>query len=271
MSTSILTRMLRPTPATERSVNVSATRIAVAAAEPRARVDLTVGMLAPRVVERGPTHVAVAISAAQMLLLDGDDLVMDVEVGAGCTLEVEDVGGTVAYPGVSSWHLVARVGDGGTLIWRGLPFVVAAGTRTRRTTEIVLGRDAAVLLRDTVVLGRHGERGGQVTSAVRIDRDGHPLLVEELEADAADSQVGVLGAHRVLDSVVAAGFRPPPVEGVLELEEPGAIARHLGAEAHGSGLDAVWVAWRAARGRERGTDETPGEPRVSVPSDQHGW
>jgi urease accessory protein len=257
--------MLRPTPATE------VTRIAVAAAEPRARVDLTVGMLAPRVVDRGPRRVVVAISAAQMLLLDGDDLVMEVEVGAGCTLEVEDVGGTVAYPGVSSWRLAARVGDGGTLIWRGLPFVVAAGTRTRRTTEIVLGRDAAVLLRDTVVLGRHGERGGQVLSALRVDRDGQPLLVEELEADAADPQVGVLGAHRVLDSVVAAGFRPPPAEGVLELEEPGAIARHLGVEAHGSGLDVVWDAWHVALGIERGNDETPGGPRVSVPFHRHGW
>jgi urease accessory protein len=249
--------MLRRSPTTDPAATVT-TRIGVVAAEPRAHVEVAVGMLAPRVVDRGPNHALIAISAAQMLLLDGDACVIDVEVGAGCTLEVEDVGGTVAYPGVSSWQLVVHVGAAGRLIWRGLPFVVAAGTRTRRTTDIVLGPDAAVLLRDTVVLGRHGETGGDITSELRIERDGRPVLLERLEADGSVPEVGVLGRDRVVDSVVAVGYRPPPREGSLVLETPGAIARHLGQNAHGSGLDEVWASWRSALVNDPGDEESPG-------------
>jgi urease accessory protein len=242
--------MLRPSPGTDPSTalpasSVGPTRIAVTAAEPRARVDLAVGMLAPRLVERGPRSALVAVAAAQMLLLDGDDLVIEVDVGAGCTLEVEDVGGTVAYPGASSWRLVARVGRGGRLIWRGLPFVVASGARALRVTEISLEHGAAVLMRDTVVLGRHGENGGEIRSEMGIQQEDQPVLVERLEADAAAPQAGVLGVHRVLDAVVAAGVRPPPGEGILTLETPGAIARYLGEEAHSSGLDEIFTSWRA--------------------------
>lgn len=236
----IRTRMLRPSQAAE------STRIAVAAAGPRARVDLAVGMLAPRVIERGPSSVLVAVAAAQMLLLDGDELVIEVDVGAGCTLEVEDVGGTVAYPGVSSWRLAARIGEAGRLIWRGLPFVVASGARARRVTEIALSPGAAVLMRETVVLGRHGEKGGEILSELRIEQTEAPVLLEFLEADAAKPEVGVLGTNRVIDSVIAAGYQPPAGAGDLVLETPGAIARNLGEDAHRSGLDEVWESWRAA-------------------------
>lgn len=232
--------MLRPSPTAE------PTRIAVAAAEPRARVELATGMLAPRVVERGPRSALIAVAAAQMLLLDGDELVIEVEVGAGCTLEVEDVGGTVAYPGVSSWRLTARVGEAGRLVWRGLPFVATAGASSRRSTEIVLGLGAAVLLRETIVLGRHGEKGGEILSDSRIEDESGPLLLERLEVDAATPEAGILGAHRVIDSIVAIGYHPPPSPGVLVLETPGGIARHLGDETHASGLDGVWETWRAA-------------------------
>ena len=232
--------MPRPSPTTD------PTRIAVSAAEPRARVDLAVGMLAPRVVQRGPGDVVVALSAAQMLLLDGDELLIEVEVGPGCTLQVDDVGGTVAYPGVSSWRLRAHVGERGALLWRGLPFVVASGARTRRATEVTLEAGATLLMRETVVLGRHGEVGGRVLSHLRIDQDGSPVLIEQLDGDAAEPRVGVLGTSRLIDAVVAAGYRPPSDSATLVFEAPGAMARHLGAEAHRSGLDDVWESWHAS-------------------------
>lgn len=229
-----------------RSPGTDVTRIAVAAGEVRCRVELTVGMLAPRIVERGPRSARLAVSAAQMLLLDGDDLVIEVDVAPGCTVEIEDVGGTVAYPGLSSWRLVARVGAGGTLLWRGLPFVVAAGARAQRTSEIELAAGAVVLLRETLVLGRHGERGGELVGETRIALAGRPVLVERLEVDAAAPEPGVLGTHRILDSLVAIGYRPPPTGRTLSLEASGAIERHLGADAHTSPLDEVWTSWRIA-------------------------
>ncbi|HWH98541.1 MAG TPA: urease accessory protein UreD, partial [Pseudolysinimonas sp.] len=146
----------------------------------------------------------------------------------------------------SSWRLAARIDEAGRLIWRGLPFVVASGARARRVTEISLAPGAAVLMRETVVLGRHGEKGGDVRSDTRIELEDHPVLLERLEVDAAIPQIGVLGTNRVIDSVIAVGYRPPSAAGALILETPGAIARHLSRDAHNSGLDEVWESWHAA-------------------------
>lgn len=222
------------------------TRISVHPGEARVRVGLVTGALAPRLVDRDSVSARVAIAAAQMLLLDGDAVRIEIEVGAGCTLEIEDIGGTVAYPGSSSWEVRALIGAGARLVWRGLPFVVTAEARSRRRTELVLGPGAAVLMRETIVLGRHGEFGGAIDSRVVASGPHGPLLVEQLEADRASPGPGVLGAHRVIDSVFAIGYRPPTAPGDLVLEAPGAVSRFLGEHAHASRLDEVWSAWRHA-------------------------
>lgn len=226
------------------------TRIAVHLGEARVRVGLVTGALAPRLIDRDAVSARVALAAAHMLLLDGDAVRIEIEVGPGCTLEVEDIGGTVAYPGTSSWRATARIGEGGRLLWRGLPFVVTAEARARRSTELMLGAGAAVLLRETLVLGRHGEIGGAIESGIIATGVGDPFLIERLEADGALPGPGVLGAHRVVDSLLAIGYRPPTTSGDLVLEQPGAVARFLGQQAHASGLDAVWSAWRTALQRE---------------------
>ena len=222
------------------------TRISVQPGETRARVGLVTGAIAPRLIERDTTSAKVALAAAQMLLLDGDAVRIEIEVGAGCTLELEDIGGTVAYPGTSSWEVVARIGARGRLLWKGLPFVVAAEARAHRHTHLLLGADAAVLLRETLVLGRHDEIGGAIDSSLTVfDSDG-PVLVERLDADGALPGPGVLGTNRVIDAVIAVGFRPPTRPGDLELEQPGAVARVIGLHTHASGLGPVWAGWRSA-------------------------
>ena len=222
------------------------TRVAVHSGGGRVRVELVTGALAPRLIERDGTSARVALAAAQMLLLDGDEVRIEIEVGAGCTLEIEDIGGTVAYPGSSSWHVSAVIGVGGRLLWRGLPFVVTTGAMSRRSTEVVIGAGAAALLRETLVLGRHGETGGALESGMTVSGEGGPILVERLEADGALPGPGVLGSHRIVDSVIALGFVPPTSSGDLVLEQPGAIARFLGDQTHASPLDSTWRAWRRA-------------------------
>lgn len=222
------------------------TRIAVESDGERVRVGLVTGALAPRLINRDASSATIALAAAQMLLLDGDVVRIEIEVGDGCTLEIEDIGGTVAYPGTSAWQVRARVGAGARLVWRGLPFVVTDEAHAHRRTELTLGLGATVLLRETLVLGRHGETGGEIASELIAVDDHGPMLVERLEADAAVPGPGVLGSHRVVDSVIALGYRPPTDAGDLVLEHPGAIARYLGADTHSSTLDAVWLAWRAA-------------------------
>jgi urease accessory protein len=223
---------------------VTSTRIAVTAGEPRAHVELAVGALAPRLISRDATRAHVAVAAAGMVLLGGDHVHVGIDIGAGCTLEIADVGGTVAYPGArSSWILDIRIGAAGTLLWHGLPFVVTDGADVERRTSLTLERDARAVIRETLVLGRHGERGGRLLSALAVhERDG-PVLVERLDADGSAPEPGVLGGNRVLDAVIAVGFRPIRRPQDLEFDRAGAMARHLSDHTHGSPLDPVWDAW----------------------------
>jgi urease accessory protein len=231
---------------------VTCTRIAITAGEPRAHVELTVGALAPRLISRDTVRAQVALAAAGMVLLGGDHVHIEIDVGPGCTLEIEDVGGTVAYPGArSSWTLEARIGAGGTLSWNGLPFVVTDGADVERHSSVTLESDSRAVIRETLVLGRHGEHGGRLLSALSVvDTDG-PLLIERLEADGSAPEPGVLGGNRVLDAVIAVGFRPPARPNDLEFDGAGGMARHLSDHTHGSPLDPVWVAWAADAGRSR--------------------
>ena len=96
---------------------MTSTRIAVTAGEPRAHVELAVGALAPRLISRDAARAHVAVAAAGMVLLGGDHVHIEIDVGPACTLEIEDVGGTVAYPGArSSWILDVRIGAGGDAV-----------------------------------------------------------------------------------------------------------------------------------------------------------
>lgn len=212
--------------------------------EPRAHVELAVGALAPRLISRDTAYAHVAVTAAGMTLLGGDHVHVDVDVGPGCTLEIEDVGGTVAYRGArSSWVLDARIGPGGTLLWHGLPFVVTDGADVERCSFLTLHSDARAVIRETLVLGRHGEEGGRLISAMTVVDDDGPILVERLEADGSAPEPGVLGGNRVIDAVMAIGFRPPTRPKDLEFDRPGSMARHLSDHTHGSPLDRVWDAW----------------------------
>ncbi|PZU40566.1 MAG: urease accessory protein [Microbacterium sp.] len=214
----------------------------------RAGVDLAVGALAPRLISRDDARAHIALAAAGMILLGGDHVHLEVDVGEGCVLELEDVGGTIAYRAdgrPSAWTMNARIETGGMLLWRGLPFVVTDGADVERRSRVQLARGATALIRETLVLGRHGEPGGRISSSfAAADPDG-PVLVERLDLDGPVPEPGVLGDHRVLDTVIALGVRPPVSIGDLELEHPGAIARHLGVETHTSRLDRVWEEWSA--------------------------
>lgn len=239
---------------------VPLTRIGIcqAAARRPVRAELVVGGLAPRLIYRDVRSAHVALSAAQMLLLDGDRMDVQVAVGAGCTLRLEDIGGTVAYPRRSretagapdtQWNITAQVETGGTLLWEGLPFVAADDADVVRSTDLQLGAGAVAVLRETLVLGRHGEAGGRIRSLMSIADETGPLLVEDTRIDGARPAPGVLGGHRVMDQVTAAGFRPTIPPGDLLLEEPGAVSRYLGSNTHASPLPATFEAWASQAGR----------------------
>ncbi|NQX26506.1 urease accessory protein UreD [Microbacteriaceae bacterium VKM Ac-2854] len=251
-------------------MSIRPTRIAVAAGESRARVELAAGTIVPRLIERGPRSARIALVAGGALLLGGDRIDIAVTVGDGCTLELEDIGGTVAYgaDGVASfWEVEITVGADARLSWAGLPLVVSDGADVHRCTRIRLAPGAVALVRESLLLGRSGERGGRARIRTSVTDSVGPVLEEALDIDGAHPVPGVLGGHRVFDSIVCAGLRPTSASvvgsSVMALDEPGAVARFLGAAAHASTLAPVWNEWAAeVAALERSTSDVLSRDRI---------
>ncbi|GAA1485408.1 urease accessory protein UreD [Brachybacterium fresconis] len=227
------------------------TRISIArAGSGPVRVKVTQGLLQARTIHRSATGAHLALVAGGAVLVGGDRTAVGVHVGAGCTLELEDIGGTVAYPSVGSrsrFDVSIRLEDDATLVWRAHPFVVAEGAAVDRSTTIVLGAGSSLCLRETLVLGRSAERGGEIRSRLRAhDAGGLPLHLEDLDLDGDRPRTGVLGPHRVLDSVLLLGGRLPvaPTDAmVLHLGTCGVMARAVADATHRTGVEDVITGW----------------------------
>src|SRR5690242_3357564 len=97
--------------------------------------------------------------------LGGDRLELAVTVGPGATLAVRSAGATLVQPGreggPARWDTTIRVGAGAGLDWAPEPTVVADGAVMVASMRVELAADASATLREVVVLGRHGGRGGR--------------------------------------------------------------------------------------------------------------
>ncbi len=232
----------------------------------RAMLRLGAGKLAPRVISQDATGAKVALVATTALLLGGDQVRVELDVGPGAWLEIIETTGTVAYDAhqvPSGWQTLAAVGDGALLLWPGEPFVVAGGANTTRSSTFDVGDRASLCVRETVVLGRTGENGGAVRVRTQLrDRNGW-LLVEELDlTDRATRELpGVLGPATVIDTVTLLGApRPllPEVEVGCAFDlagttattgtagTAGTIGRALRPELAGSPASAWWSGWSSA-------------------------
>ena len=212
----------------------------------------TTAYLRPRVVETRGNRARVALVAAQAMLLAGDDLRIEVDVGPGACLELVEPSGTVAYHargGRARWSASVRVAEGGCLVWAGAPFVAAGGADVHRHTAIELAKGAVMLLRETLVLGRSEEDGGQLRATLAATHDGRPLLVEDL--DLRDPRLrgspAVLGAGRVFATAALLGIRPdaPAEPHQTLLAGPGALHREIASQAHAAdaALEPTWTRW----------------------------
>lgn len=232
------------------------TTLAVSAARGRARVrssvtgDPTSPCLRPMLLDSGPQHARVALVPDGALLLAGDAIRLDVEVGPGARLELVEPAGTVAFDmrgAEATWDVHLDLAQDATLVWAGEPFVVAAGARVRRSTSVRLDAGSRLAIRETLVLGRHRERGGLLEQSWSAYGPGDvPVLVEQLVLDESSHRPGILGGHRALGSVVALGLPVADevcVDGRLELERGGTVWRGLAHEAHRA---VPADAWRAA-------------------------
>ncbi|QRY61540.1 urease accessory protein UreD [Gordonia sp. PDNC005] len=228
--------------------------VGVTAAPGRARVRLSAAVgatLVPRLLGRTENSARVALVAGGAMILGGDTISLDIHVGAGCLLELSEVGGTVVYnaDGVESWWTTRIVLDAGArLVWRGLETVISDGADLHRRTDVTMAESARAVIREVTVFGRSGERGGRLLLESAVTCGDTPLLVESLDVRGDHPQPGVLGGHRVMESILLAGAgdsAPSDIDtsDVMDLAGPGALARHLGEHLHESPLDPTWDRW----------------------------
>ena len=143
---------------------------------------------APLILRRTPEAVYLVGGAAGPL--GGDILELRIEVRAGAALRLRTAAAAVALPGRNGQESVLSVtifvAAGGRLEYLPEPTVAADGARHRTDVRVDLATGAALVLRDEVILGRHGERGGACRTRLRADLAGVPLLRHELDVSGVD-------------------------------------------------------------------------------------
>ncbi len=202
----------------------------------------------PLVLRRTPDAVYVVGGAAGPI--GGDELALRISVGAGALLRVRTSAASIALPGpdgLESVFLVTiDVAAGARLEYLPEPVVVSAGARHATIIRATLAEGASLLLRDELLLGRHGEAGGAARSVLHVSYAGRPLLRQSLEVSGSDLvSMGptLLRGHRAVGSLlrVDSASREPsgaPLPGltseavaVMPLAGPGILVTALANDA----------------------------------------
>jgi urease accessory protein len=219
---------------------------------------------APLVLRRTPEAVYLVGGAAGPI--GGDSLSLTITVAAGALLRVRTAAASIALPsrtlpsrtlpsrtlpsralrGRDAVESVLRVSvsvaAGGRLEYLPEPVVVSSGARHSTVVRASLEEGASLVVRDEVLLGRHGEAGGWYRSSLRVDYGGRPLLRHSLDVggtDAVSLGPAVLARHRGVGAllVVGAGCDYAALgrvsEGVvvMPLAGPGALVTALAQDA----------------------------------------
>ncbi len=170
----------------------------------------TAGLLRAQRLHGSTDRARVALVGQTALLLGGDQVGVEVEVGPGAVLELTDIAATVAYHGrgrSAHWQTTVRLGLGARLSYAGAPLVVSDGADVTRSLTVDLAEGASAWLRETVVLGRAGEVGGRLDMSALLRRSGEEFCRERLILDPRTrGRPGMLVGVRVLDSVLVLGI-----------------------------------------------------------------
>lgn len=151
--------------------------------------------------------------------MGGDELALDVNLGADARLEMRSVAATVVqaggHPAVARWTVAATLGAGAALDWQPQPTVVCDGAELHSQVTVALQRGAHAVLREEVVLGRAGQRGGRFVGELAVEMEGVPLLAHTMLLGGADpvlaGPAGTGGACVVgMLAMVGEGIDRPP-------------------------------------------------------------
>ncbi|MFI6957395.1 urease accessory protein UreD [Nocardia sp. NPDC050408] len=176
----------------------------------------------------GPDTVHLIGTAATPL--GGDELDIEIVVGAGARLVVRSVAATIALPSMRTplslahWHFDVA----GELDFDPEPTIVAGGAHHHAVTEVRLTPDAQLRLRERVQIGRTGEDGGGWRGELIADIGALPLLRHRLELGAGSATDDDLAAPRALDSeLVYPDDRPVETNGRVAARLPLALGGTL--------------------------------------------
>ena len=219
---------------------MNATRLVVDVVDGRHRVRMRHGLLRAQRLHGPPDRARVALVGQTALLLGGDEVELQIDVGPGAVLELSRGGRHQWRTTVAAGPRAGRPGSPWTAARNSSGPASRSWSRTVLTSPAArasIFRDGArATLRETVVLGRSGELGGALRSRVRVQREDRPVLLEDLLLDPGDRH-GPGPARRPpcrrLTSRLAVA-RPPDVGGGavrFELVEPDCtLTRYLGSE-----------------------------------------
>lgn len=151
--------------------------------------------------------------------MGGDDLNLRIEVAEGARVTVHSAAAQLVLPGTTDaparLTIEVHLAEGAHLTWSPEPTVIATGATLHQRTSVDMTETANLTWRETVVLGRHDEPAGHLTSALRVDRAGQPLLRHTLKVPtpAWQGPAGLAGA-RAIAAELRAGREAAPVQTV---------------------------------------------------------
>jgi urease accessory protein len=187
-------------------ISASAEIVAVAGAGGVTRLPVLSSQV-PLVLRRTPEAVYVVGGAAGPI--GGDELDLRISVGAGAFLRVRTAAASIALPGPDGLESVLRVTidveAGARVEYLPEPVVASTGARHATIIRATVAEGASLLLRDELLLGRHGEAGGAARSVLHVNYAGRPLLRQSLEVSGADAVTmgpALLAGHRAVGTAL---------------------------------------------------------------------
>ncbi|MEV6263103.1 urease accessory protein UreD [Streptomyces sp. NPDC051784] len=237
-------------------MSVTATARITAVADGRGSTSLPVleseGPLALRRTRSAdPARARVTVVGAMSAPLAGDRLAVEVRTEDGARVTVDSAAATVALPGPrtdigpASYDVRLGVGEEAELHWLPEQLISASGSTLDMTTRAELAPTARLVLREELILGRHGESTGRLTSRLTVRRSGRPLLDQQLAygpgAPGGWDGAAVLAGHRavgqllVVDPMFEQGLPEPclmgPSAALTPLAGPAVLVTALAADA----------------------------------------
>lgn len=160
-------------------------------------------------VRRADGVARVSLVAGAAGPLGGDDFALDICVGAGTTLLLNEISSTLLLPGArggqSRMRIHITVQEEASFVWLAESVIAAQGCEHVHEVRVDLAPGARMLIRDELQLGRHKEQPGNLMQDLHIRCDGKTLFRQQLRLGPAAPgwrSPAVMGGHKCVGNVL---------------------------------------------------------------------